>query len=68
MVKISDYGPGLSSVNHTTKTKAKAKTIKTFLWNNHAENVHQKVDLFKILVNNPKQPFHARNFFENKIF
>ena len=21
-----------------------------------------------ILVNNPKQPFHARNYFENKLF
>ena len=37
---------------------------------NHAENVHQKVvpDPFLILVNNPKQPLHARNYFKNKIF
>ena len=25
-------------------------------------------DLFIILVNNPKQPFHARNYFKSKIF
>ena len=33
---------------------------------NHAENVHQKLvpDPFLILVNNPKQPLHARNHFE----
>ena len=37
---------------------------------NHAENVHQKLfpDPFFILVNNPKQPLHTRNFFKNKIF
>ena len=30
----------------------------------HEENVHQKLvpDPFLILVNNPKQPLHARNF------
>ena len=27
-----------------------------------------KVDLFRILVNNPKQPLHARNYFKSKIF
>ena len=47
-------------------------TIKqgTFLWKNQAENVHHKLvpDLFFILVNSPKQPLHARNSFENKIF
>ena len=33
------------------------------------ENLHQKVvpDPFIILVNNPKQPLHARNFFKNNI-
>ena len=43
---------------------------KTFLWENHAEYVHQKLvpDPFLILVNNPKQPLHARNSFKNKIF
>ena len=34
------------------------------------KNVQQKLvpDLFKILVNNPKQPLHARNYFKSKIF
>ena len=42
----------------------------TFLWKNHAENVHQKLDLelFLILLNNAKQPFQARNPFKNKVF
>ena len=37
---------------------------------NHAENVHQKLvpDPLSILVNNPKQPLHARNSFKSKIF
>ena len=37
---------------------------------NHAENVYQKLvpDPFLILVNNPKQPLHARTSIENKIF
>ena len=41
-----------------------------FLWQNHAENMQQKLvpDLFIILVNNPKQPLHAKNYFKNKIF
>ena len=36
----------------------------------HAEIMHWKPvqDLFLILVNNPKQPLHARNCFKNKIF
>ena len=36
----------------------------------HGENVHQKLvpDPSLILVNNPKQPLHAINYFENKIF
>ena len=36
----------------------------------HAENAHQKLfpDPFLILINNPKQPLHARNYFKNKIF
>ena len=42
----------------------------TFLWKHHAENVHQKLflNLFLILVNNPKRPLHTRNSFKNKIF
>ena len=42
----------------------------TFLWKNHAENVHQKLvpDPIFILVNNLKQPLHAGNSFKNKIF
>ena len=34
------------------------RTLETFLWKNHAENVHQKlvVNPVLILVNNPKQP------------
>ena len=36
----------------------------------NVENEHQKLvtDLSLILVNKPKQPLHARNSFENKIF
>ena len=41
-----------------------------FLWENHEENVHQKLvpDPLLILVNNPKQPLHPRNSLKNKIF
>ena len=41
-----------------------------FYGKNHAENLHQKLvpDPFFILVNNLKQPLHARNSFKNKIF
>ena len=37
---------------------------------NHGENVHQKLvpDPCLILVNNPKQPLHARSSSKNKIF
>ena len=37
---------------------------------NYTENVQQKLvpDVFIILVNNPKQPFHARNYFKSKTF
>ena len=40
-----------------------------FLWKNLAENVLQKLvpDPVLILVNNPKQPLHARNYFKSKI-
>ena len=43
---------------------------KTFLQENRAENVQQKLvtDLFEVLVNSPKQPLHARNYFKSKIF
>ena len=40
-------------------------------WKNYAENVHQKLipdHPFLILVNNLKQPLHARNSFTNQIF
>ena len=38
------------------------------LWKNHAKNVHEKLvpGPFLILVNNPKQQLHARNFLEIK--
>ena len=41
-----------------------------FYWKIMQQNVHQKLvlDLFLILVNNPKQPLHARSYFKNKIF
>ena len=44
--------------------------IGRFSWKNHAEIMHWKPvqDPFLILVNNPKQPLHARNCFKNKIF
>ena len=37
---------------------------------NHAKNVDQKLvpDPFLILLNNLKQPLHARNYFTNRIF
>ena len=37
---------------------------------NHAKNMHQKLvaDPFLILVNNPKQPLHMQNYFQNKMF
>ena len=40
-------------------------------WKSYAENVHQKLipdHPFLILVNNLKQPLHARNSFTNQIF
>ena len=41
-----------------------------FYGKNHEKNMHQKLvpNSFFILVNNPKQPLHARNSFKNKIF
>ena len=43
---------------------------KRFYGKIYAENVHQKLvpDPFLNLVNNPKQPLHARKPFKNKIF
>ena len=43
---------------------------KHFSWKHYGENVHQKLvpDPFLILVNDPKQPLHVRNYFKNKIF
>ena len=37
---------------------------------NHVQNVHQKLvpGMFLILMNNPKQPLHVGNCYENKIF
>ena len=37
---------------------------------NHARNMYQKLipDPFLILLNNAKQPLHARNSFTNQIF
>ena len=37
---------------------------------NHAENMHQELvsEPFLIFVNNPNQPLHAINYFENKMF
>ena len=37
---------------------------------NHAENVHQMLapDLLLILLNNLKQPLHARDSFKDKVF
>ena len=36
---------------------------------NHAENVHQKLDPdpYLIFLNNPKQPLHTRNSFEKAL-
>ena len=44
--------------------------ITSNLWKIQAEIVHQKLvpDPFVILVNNPKQPLHAKNYFRKKIF
>ena len=43
--------------------------IRTFVWENCTENVHQKLvsDPFLILVNNSKQPLYARNYFKDTI-
>ena len=47
---------------------------KLYLFNrvlkNQAELVHEKLDADPLLtlVNNPKQPLHARNSLKNKIF
>ena len=39
-----------------------------FLWENHAENVHQLIpDSFLILVTISKQSLHSKNYFKNKI-
>ena len=42
----------------------------TFLWRYHAENVQQKLvsDHFLLLVNNLKQPLHARNSLKIRYF
>ena len=53
-----------------TLSKERVLNKQHFYGKNHAENMHQNLvpDLFLILINNPKQPFVARNYFENKIF
>ena len=53
-----------------TLSKERVLNKQHFYGKNHAENMHQNLvpDLFLILINNPKQPFDARNYFENKIF
>ena len=37
---------------------------------NHVENMYQKLapDSILLLLNNPKQPLHARNSFKSKVF
>ena len=35
-------------------------------WKKYAQKLFP--DLFLVLVNNPKQPWHARNSLKNKIF
>ena len=42
---------------------------KEHFYNNHAENVHQKLapDPLSILLNNQKQSLHTRNSFKNKV-
>ena len=44
--------------------------IKNIFTENRAENMQKKLvpDLFTILVNNPKQPLHAKTYFKSKIF
>ena len=39
------------------------------MWKNHAENFHEKLvpDLLLILIINPKQPLHARNYFKRQL-
>ena len=43
---------------------------KTISLKNYAEKVHQKLvpDPLLILVSNPKQSLHQRNYFKSKIF
>ena len=43
--------------------------IKSIFVKNHTENMQQKLvpDLFIILVNNPKQPLHAKNYFQKTL-
>ena len=47
-----------------------AISIKFIYGKNQTENVQQELvpDPFVILVNNSKQPLHARNSFKNEIF
>ena len=47
------------------RKKADIETVHRVRWKNHAKNANQKLvpGPYLILVNNPKQPFHARNSF-----
>ena len=53
-----------------TKSNDRELNKEYFYEKNHAENVNQKLapDPFLILLNNPKQPLHARIFLKNKTF
>ena len=44
--------------------------METISIDKNAENVYQKLvsDPFSILINNPKQPLHARNSFRKRYF
>ena len=57
-------------MNYQKALKKLTINKQTFLLENHAENVHQRLvpDPFLILVHSPKQQLHARNYFKNKIF
>ena len=44
--------------------------LRTISWENHTENVHQKLvqDPFLILVNKPKHPLPAKYSFKSTLF
>ena len=57
---------------YDTETLSTDKVLKKerFYGKNNAENMHKNLvpDPVLILLNNPKQPLHARNSFTNQIF